>query len=327
MGRPIKGTKQADILTGTSGKDHILGKAGDDTITGGLGNDVIDGGKGTDIAVFSGDYDDYVITLKRQGHNCHGNDDFMLTVAGADGIDKLKSIEWLQFDDAMYNVANGNVYIVNGMVDESAQKPATDDIIAGTGIPASGFGIVQNQDAGIELGLQVIYRQGPTVLSTDDYTDGVLHFAVNDGPQSTTNGSSSNNANRASWSFEFSIATGLYGEPTDLDDFTFQLLYDVDPSAATSYRVLTLEPGGVGSSGHQWRDQGTGLVFIGDDAGNANVTQNSENYAFSFFQAFLASPYGTSNAFAGPAQFDIILQAFDGSHLLASNHIAVDVIL
>jgi hypothetical protein len=72
-------------------------------------------------------------------------------------------------------------------------------------------------------------RQGPTVASVDGYDDGVLHFVVNDGAQSTRNGSSTDNAARASWSFEYSIATGLNGATTDLSDFTFKLLYDVDP--------------------------------------------------------------------------------------------------
>src|SRR5262245_9092097 len=205
-------------------------------------------------------------------------------------------------------------------------------LYAGNGIPADGFGLARNEDAGIELGLQVIYRQGPVVTTTDNYADGVLHFSVNDGAQSTANGSSVNNANRAAWSFEYSIATGPNGETTDLGDFTFKLLYDVDPGAGTSYRTLTLEAETTaqpaGQSGYQWRDEGTGLVVIADDEGTANVTQNSENYAFTFFQSFLTSPYGHGNGFAGPAEFDIILQAFDANNsLLAQNHISVDVIL
>jgi hypothetical protein len=67
-------------------------------------------------------------------------------------------------------------------------------------------------------------------------------------------------------------------------------------------------------------------VFISDDEGNANVTQNSENYAFSFFQSFLTGAYGPGNSFAGPASFDIILQALDGTELIAQNHIAVDLV-
>jgi hypothetical protein len=83
----------------------------------------------------------------------------------------------------------------------------------------------------------------------------------------------------------------------------------------------------AGQSGFQWRDQDSGFVFIPDDEGTANVTQNSENYSFAFFQAFLTEAYGPGNSFAGPAQFDIQLQAFDGAQMIAQNHISVDVIL
>ncbi len=220
-------------------------------------------------------------------------------------------------------------YAVNVAPDVASQDPAhPGTMFVGSGIPAVNFGTARDEAAGVELGMMVLYRQGPTVASTDDYGDGVLHFSVNDGAQSTSNGSSSNNGNRAAWNFTFSAATGLNGATTDLNDFTLQLLYDVDPGPGTSYRTLTLEPGsaGPGRSGFRWRDQGTGLVFIADDEGNANVTQNSENYSFGFFQAFLTSPYGIGNAFAGPAQFDIVLQAFDGPQMIVRNHIAVDVL-
>jgi hypothetical protein len=229
--------------------------------------------------------------------------------------------------EGLYDVT----YVVNGSVDGSAQD-TPGFLFAGSGIPANGFGLVESAQTGIELGLQVIYRQGPVVLTTDDYADGVLRFSVNDGPQSAANGSFANNANRAAWSFEYSIATGLNGATTDLGDFTFKLLYDVDPGAGTSYRTLVLEaettPPVAGQSGYQWRDVGTGLVFISDDEGNANVTQNSENYGFAFFQSFLTSAYGPGSGFVGPAVFDIMLEAYDPSNnLVARNHIAVDVIL
>lgn len=215
-------------------------------------------------------------------------------------------------------------HAVNVSLDESAQT-LSGNLLVGSGIPAINYGTARNEVAGIELGMGVIYRQGPTVASTDDYADGMLHFTVNDGPQSTANGSSVNNAGRASWSFNFSVATGLNGATTDLGDFTFKLLYDVDPGPGTLYRPLTLEAGGTSASGYRWADDETGIAFIADDGGYAKVTQNSQNYAFSFFQHFLTSPYGPGNNFAGPAQFDIILQAFDGAQLIAQNHIVVDV--
>jgi hypothetical protein len=333
MGKPIKGTNQDDDLLGTNHHDWIEGKGGDDVISGLGGFDWIDGGRGIDTALYAGSYDDYVLSFLGTGNQKVIVHD---TVAGRDGTDLLKHVEFLRFNDAFVDVSTGEVsqwqYSVNATVDASAQDPSSPgNLLVGSGIPASNFGIAENVDAGLELGLQVIYRQGPAVASLDTYADGVLHFVVNDGPQSTANGSSASNATRASWSFEYSIATGLNGATTDLGDFTFKLLYDVDPGAGASYRTLTLEqesaPQAAGQSGFQWRDDASGLVFIADDEGNANVTQNSENYAFTFFQSFLTAAYGPGNAFSGPAHFDIQLQAYDDAQLIAVNHIVVDAIL
>ncbi len=174
--------------------------------------------------------------------------------------------------------------------------------------------------------MQVHYRQGPTVLPTDGngYADGVLHFQVNDGPQSTANGSSSNNAARAAWNFDYSIITGLNGETTDLSDFTFKLLVDEDPTAAIDYQVYVMAAGGVGSANVHWANQYGELV--GDDQGIAGeVAQNSRNLAF--YDTDHVTP-GTQvyDPLFGPGQFDIVLQAFQGTSLIASNHIVVDVV-
>ncbi len=221
-------------------------------------------------------------------------------------------------------------YESNATPDVSATDPASPgNLYVGSGIPATNFGIARNATQGVELGLMLLYRQGPTIPTFDNYADGVLNYTVASGPQSIANGSSGNNAGRAAWNFTFSIATGLNGAPSNLSNRTYQLLYDVDPGPGTSYRTLTLEPEPgppvPGQSGFQWRDQGTGLVFIPDDEGTPNVTQNSQNYTFAFFQSFLTAPYGPGNAFAGPGQFDIILQAFDGTQLIVRNHIVVNV--
>lgn len=272
------------------------------------------------------------------GGNGHHNDDGKLTVADTvlnrDGTDRLENVEWLKFNDGTVNVATGEVatwhYAVNAMLDAAAQDPGQSpgNMYAGTGLNAANFGTVRNEDAGIELGLKVHHRGsggGPTYVSNDDYSDGVLHFEVQDGAAIASG------APKAEWSFDFSILTGLNGETTDLGDFTFKLLYDVDPSAATSYKTVILEaeatPQAAGQSGYQWRDADTNVVYIADDEGNGNVTQNSQNYGFAQYQSFLTSAYGPGNNFAGPAYFDIELQAFDGAQLIAQNHISVDVIL
>jgi hypothetical protein len=100
----------------------------------------------------------------------------------------------------------------------SAQDPASPgNLFVGSGIPAENFGVARNETAGIELGLMVRYRQGPTIPSTDNYADGVLNFSVASRPQSTANGSIANNSGRAAWNF--SVATGLNGATTDLNDY------------------------------------------------------------------------------------------------------------
>lgn len=221
-------------------------------------------------------------------------------------------------------------YAVNVAPDASAQDPASPgNLYAGSGIPATNFGTATNAAAGIELGMMILYRQGPNVVSTDDYADGLLEFDVASGPQSTANGSFADNAARAAWNYTFSIATGLGGATTTLADYTFQLLVDVDPGATTSFRTLQLEPSALppapGKSGYAWRDVALNAVVIPDDEGTANVTQNSQNYAFGQYQAFLTAPYGPGTSFAGPAQFDLVLQAFAGTQLVARNHSVVNV--
>lgn len=219
-------------------------------------------------------------------------------------------------------------YAENVAPDASAEDPANPGTLyVGSGIPATNFGTATNAAAGVELGMMVLYRQGPNVAPTDTYADGLLEFDVASGPQSTANGSFANNANRAAWNYTLSIATGLNGATTDLGDFTFQLLIDVDPGPGTTFRTLQLEaegtPQAAGQSGYQWRDVATNTFPISDDEGTANVTQNSQNYAF--YQPLLTSQYDALNGFAGPAQFDVVLQAFSGAQLIARNHIVVNV--
>ena len=104
MAKPIKGTKDDDLLAGTNGADVIHAVDGDDFITGGMGDDDIDGGNGFDTAVFSGSFSDYVITVKGTGNDKVTVAD---TVANRDGTDSLKKIEVLQFADGTYNVNTG----------------------------------------------------------------------------------------------------------------------------------------------------------------------------------------------------------------------------
>ncbi len=101
----LTGTGEADAINGLAGNDALDGGAGDDTLDGGDGSDELTGGLGNDtligrggfgnidVAVFAGNYADYLI-----------NTGSITTVTGlgsraGDGVDTLLGIEQLRFAD------------------------------------------------------------------------------------------------------------------------------------------------------------------------------------------------------------------------------------
>jgi hypothetical protein len=89
----INSTTGARYLTGTSGADTLTGTAANDKLEGDGGNDMIDGGLGLDTAVFRGVRSNYTFAELSNG-------DLVVTSKdGIDGIDTLRSIETLQFQD------------------------------------------------------------------------------------------------------------------------------------------------------------------------------------------------------------------------------------
>ncbi len=227
------------------------------------------------------------------------------------------------------------VSAINTSVDASAKK-SNGDMFFGSGNPSVGYDIVRHEGAGIELGLDVIYRQGPTVPST--IANGVSIFEVAPGPQSTANGSFADNANRAAWSFNYSIATDLNNSSSDRNAYTFKLQIDVDKTAGTHFLELTLQDGGTGTADSKWQVTAidgvavtNGALVIQDDAGLDNlVSQNSQNFAFGYIRN-LISDGGLSTPLATPTYnfeagaFDIRLEAYRGTQLIAVNAIQVDV--
>ncbi|HXO70238.1 MAG TPA: Calx-beta domain-containing protein, partial [Bradyrhizobium sp.] len=94
----IDGDSGDDILKGGAGCDVICGDDGNDTITGGTGNDLINGGAGTDTAIFAGTYASYDLL------NLYG----LVLINGQDGTDLVLDVEFLKFDNGIYNVATHN---------------------------------------------------------------------------------------------------------------------------------------------------------------------------------------------------------------------------
>src|SRR5205823_2414677 len=144
----------ADQLQGGTGDDILEGGTNNDTLTGGAGNDTLCGGDvsgslasdGTDTAVFQGNFADYSATYD----SATGWYTVVDGVAGRDGTDMVRSVEFFQFSDAVRPAAQllgslingtdggdsisggtGNDTLNGGLGDDTLQGGGGNDVIAG----------------------------------------------------------------------------------------------------------------------------------------------------------------------------------------------------
>jgi VCBS repeat-containing protein len=128
----VRGTAQADILTGDDFANTLSGDGGDDRLQGGLGDDRIEGGAGADEARYaSGGPADSIVS--RSG------DDLILNSAlgaGTEGVDTLSGVETIRFAgaDAILGTADDRVF---SRVGGNFAVDADDD--AGTATEAGGL--------------------------------------------------------------------------------------------------------------------------------------------------------------------------------------------
>jgi Ca2+-binding RTX toxin-like protein len=124
----IQGKGGADVINAGAGDDKVKGGNGGDLITGGAGNDDIDGGKGFDTAIYQGLFQDYALSFADKS-NLTGT--VIDTVANRDGTDTLKNVEFLLFKNAIYDVANDVVYILDQppTPGDSSDNPADEGFI------------------------------------------------------------------------------------------------------------------------------------------------------------------------------------------------------
>jgi Ca2+-binding RTX toxin-like protein len=88
----LNGGAGADTLDGGAGNDRLIGGIGNDRLIGGTGNDILDGGSGQDTAVYSGNQNDFRLSLGAGGS--------VRVERKSDGeTDTLLGIEALQFSD------------------------------------------------------------------------------------------------------------------------------------------------------------------------------------------------------------------------------------
>ena len=83
-------------IDGGAGHDQIVGSSADDRIVGGVGTDTLDGGPGTDTAVYRGNFAAYTLTSLSSGWLQ------VSTTTHADGTDKVRNFERLEFADGTY---------------------------------------------------------------------------------------------------------------------------------------------------------------------------------------------------------------------------------
>lgn len=227
--------------------------------------------------------------------------------------------------------------IPNTLLDATLDPTAQDGgfMYAGSGNTVGGF-LIQERPGYIEGALKVKYRQGQDFDPNVVGPDGVPHYSVPSGPQvvDPAHGVPVANVNRAAWSVDFSVNSGIDGSSTTLAQLlgknSVTLKLDIDPTDKVNYFELTLKKAPVGytasESGYVWVDK-FGNIVIGDDGGNAQVTQNSFNYAFisSLIDTSLAP--GIQPYTFGAGQFDIELEVASrvGFKKILDIHTIVDV--
>ena len=216
---------------------------------------------------------------------------------------------------ALADHGNGNdklpVYL-DRKLSLSAEDTCTPGFIwQGAGNPNSTFQRKRNEEAGIELGIKGIVRQGPDIRSTYVDEDGLVHIEVPAGPQP-------GNPARAAWNFTFSYDVSLDPSNPTLDQYKAELWIDLDPSEKTDYLKLDLArvgpPTAAGPcprepdrNGFGWKAKGT--TVIPDDEGTDRVTQNSQNLAF-YASLIDGDPNtkGDQPYTFGPGQFDVVMK-------------------
>lgn len=296
----LYGDAGADYLSGDGGRDTLNGGGGQDNLDGGAANDTIDGGAGADTAHYDRTVSEYLWGPGGGGVQIEDTN----TNNGDEGKDQLLNVETFAFDDQVFQSTDFADFHQIGRSTLLSQSLDGGYLWNGDGNTATNFKIVENDDAGIEIGLKAKIRQGPDVVPTGNT------YEVPDGPQSTANGSQSDNANRAAWSFDYSINadTDDNGVPNDL---RVVIDIDVDKSSDISFRKYI---------DFQFDNP------LDDSAGDAagTVWDNSKNFSFGEISSLFdtGSPYSMNDT----GEHHIRLSVFNEQHLLASVTIEVDIV-
>jgi len=172
----INGGDGDDTITGTDGADRVNAGDGDDVITGGAGNDTIYGNDGNDTAVFSGDIRDYSFSDGR------GNS---FIVDGDDGVDTLKHIDTLVFDNYTLNLdgSNNAALLDDHTLTVSEDGDGSLDLLAGAWDYEDDTLTVTSTSAGTLDGSNLTFDAAGSFdyLAVGETADVVVDYTVSDG--------------------------------------------------------------------------------------------------------------------------------------------------
>jgi hypothetical protein len=207
----------------------------------------------------------------------------------------------IKHDDYSFGTLDQSSYDTHG-----TPSTADDEMYFGDGNLPTNYNIAVDQKTGIELGLKIHYRQGDDI-QPDSYASGTASYEVPAGTQviDPDHGVSTANPARAAWNFDFSVNTGLNGSSDTLDDFDFRIIITSGDGEKGVFDLQHLGPGNT-----PWGTLSGG--FADEDGSNPQLSQNSVNLGFNFFQPI----FGTDRLDAGET-YDITLQAFDHGKLVA----------
>ena len=145
-----------DIVMAGAGDDTVYGGSGNDVIEGDAGNDYLDGGDGiSNTAVYKGQYADYAMQYSA------GTGTYTLNnTNGSDGLDTLKNIQLVKFNNGLYDLTTTGLTI------------HTDGVVT----PPNSVGtVIVSGAATVGNSLQALVLDADGVTGTVDYQWQVLN--------------------------------------------------------------------------------------------------------------------------------------------------------
>lgn len=210
----------------------------------------------------------------------------------------------------------------------------TSNVIVGTDVDNGAFTVARA--SGVELGLRGKLRFNASNNAENTFNsngDGSYTF-LSGQPVGGGFGFAPYSASTPVWSFDWSINSDFDGSGVDLDDLTYRLDIDFDPTAGQNFLSFDLINGIDPAKGVQWYDHAIGTNATARGAGvsatdqttydaliaSNNLAQNSWNMEF-FDDAGGGYPFNANVN----GTYDIVLTAFsaDGLTQLAQTQITV----